>query len=69
MRLISEFYPEKTTKLNIGEFCLIETEKKIYEKVNKMLDNNEYNEDINIKIRLLILDFNYSIRFKNLLYK
>ena len=42
MRLISEFYPEKTTEFNIGEFCLIETNKKIFEKVSKILDNNEY---------------------------
>ena len=58
LKLIQEFYSDKIKDFNKDEFCKIETEKKIFEKVNKILNNNEYDETLNKTLRLLILDFN-----------
>ena len=58
LKLILEFYPDKLKEFKEDEFCKIETEKIIFEKVNKLLNTNEYDELLNKKLRLLILDFN-----------
>ena len=58
LKLIEEFYPDKIKEFNKEEFCKIETEKIIIEKVNKKLYNEEYDKIFNDKLQLLILDFN-----------
>jgi len=58
LKLIEEFYPDKINEFNKDEFCKIETEKSITEKINKILYNEEYDKTFNDKLKLLILDFN-----------
>ena len=58
-QIISEFFPNKISEFDDGDFCSIKTEKIFLDKVNKILINKEYNAYFLKKLKLLILDLNF----------
>ena len=69
MKLILEFYPDEIGQFNKDDFCKIKTEKIITNKINNILDNKNYDELFNKKLKLLILDFNSFIVSALKIYK